>query len=114
MIFNENIGKIAEQYCKKGTKIYLEGQLQTREFTDKDGNQRKTTEVVLQRYRGELTLLDSRSGGGRGESESVGYGGDGGGQSFGRSSPMERTSERRPAAPAGGRGGAPIDDDIPF
>jgi single-strand DNA-binding protein len=114
VIFNENIGKIAEQYCKKGTKIYLEGQLQTREFTDKDGNQRKTTEVVLQRYRGELTLLDSRSGGGRGESESVGYGGDGGGQSFGRSSPMERTSERRPAAPAGGRGGAPIDDDIPF
>jgi single-strand DNA-binding protein len=114
VIFNENIGKIAEQYCKKGTKIYLEGQLQTREFTDKDGNQRKTTEVVLQRYRGELTLLDSRSGGGRGDSESVGYGGDSAGQSFGRSSPMERTSERRPAAPSGGRGGAPIDDDIPF
>lgn len=119
VVFNENIGKVVEQYCKKGAKIYIEGQLQTREFTDKDGNQRKTTEVVLQRYRGELTLLDSRGGGGgRGESESVGYDGDGGGQSFGRSSPMERSSERsserRPAAPAGGRGGAPIDDDIPF
>ncbi len=65
VIFNENLGKIAEQYCKKGSKVYLEGQLQTREYTDRDGNQRKTTEVVLQRFRGELTLLDSR---GRGES----------------------------------------------
>ena len=64
-IFNENLGRVAEQYCKKGSKIYLEGQLQTREYTDRDGNQRKATEVVLQRFRGELTLLDSR-GGGRG------------------------------------------------
>ena len=59
-IFNENIGKVAEAYCKKGSKVYLEGQLQTREYTDKDGNQRKSTEVVLQKFRGELTLLDSR------------------------------------------------------
>src|ERR1700678_4438674 len=66
VIFNENLGKIAEQYCKKGSKVYLEGQLQTREYTDKDGNQRRTTEVVLQRFRGELTLLDSRA---RGEGE---------------------------------------------
>ena len=63
VIFNENLGKIAEQYCKKGSKVYLEGQLQTREYTDRDGNQRKTTEVVLQRFRGELTLLDSRGRG---------------------------------------------------
>ena len=63
VIFNENLGKIAEQYCKKGTKIYLEGQLQTREYADRDGNQRKTTEVVLTRFRGELTLLDSRGRG---------------------------------------------------
>ena len=69
MIFNENLGKIAEQYCKKGTKVYLEGQLQTREYTDRDGNQRKTTEVVLQRFRGELTLLDSR---GRGDAADAG------------------------------------------
>ena len=59
-IFNEHIAKVAEQYCKKGSKVYLEGQLQTREYTDKDGNQRKSTEVVLQKFRGELTLLDSR------------------------------------------------------
>jgi single-strand DNA-binding protein len=105
VIFNENLGKIAEQYCKKGSKIYLEGQLQTREFTDRDGNQRKTTEVVLQRFRGELTLLDSR-GGARGEQtdergalESAG--------NFGRSSPMEPAENR-------GRASETIDDDIPF
>lgn len=106
VIFNEALGKIAEQYCKKGSKVYLEGQLQTREYTDKEGNQRKTTEVVLQRFRGELTLLDSR----RDSEERGSYGGGGGGESFGRSSPMER----RPAAAGGGRAPAPIDDDIPF
>jgi single-strand DNA-binding protein len=90
VIFNEGIGKIAEQYCKKGSKIYIEGQLQTREFTDKDGNQRKSTEVVLQRFRGELTLLDSRKDEGH------------------REQPAQRQS------PAAERGRAPIDDDIPF
>jgi single-strand DNA-binding protein len=110
VIFNENLGKVAEQYCKKGSKVYIEGQLQTREFTDKEGNQRKTTEVVLQRYRGELTLLDSRGRGG----DDAGYGGGSEGGSFGRSSPMERAPERRPAAVGGGRSSAPIDDDIPF
>jgi single-strand DNA-binding protein len=109
VIFNENLGKIAEQYCKKGSKVYLEGQLQTREFTDKDGNQRKTTEVVLQRFRGELTLLDSR---GRGDSDAD-RGGDDSNSSFGRSSPMERTSDRRGGASAG-RLADIIDDDIPF
>src|SRR3954453_16808303 len=54
VIFNENLARIAEQYLKKGSKVYLEGQLQTRDYTDKDGNQRKSTEVVLQRFRGEL------------------------------------------------------------
>ena len=63
MIFNENLGKVVEQYCKKGSKVYVEGQLQTRKWQDKDGNDRYTTEVVLQRFRGELTLLDSRGGG---------------------------------------------------
>lgn len=92
IIFNENIGKVAEQYCKKGSKVYLEGQLQTREFTDKDGNQRKVTEVVLQRFRGELTLLDSRK--------------DEGG------SIRQQTVASSPHAPA--RQSAPIDDDIPF
>lgn len=59
-IFNENIGRVAEQYCRKGSKVFLEGQLQTRKYTDKDGNERSSTEVVLQKFRGELTLLDGR------------------------------------------------------
>lgn len=118
VIFNENLGRVAEQYCKKGSKIYLEGQLQTREYTDKDGNQRRVTEVVLQRFRGELTLLDSRNAS-RGGDDYGDRGGDrmggGGGQSFGRSSPMERSGggDRRPAG-GGGRTSDMIDDDIPF
>lgn len=123
-IFNENLGKIAEQYCRKGAKVYLEGQLQTREYQDKDGVQRRATDVVLQRFRGELTLLDSK-GGGRGESDSDsggyasggGYSSGGGGSSFGRSSPMERSPGERAPAPApagGGRLSDQLDDDIPF
>ncbi|NJO54354.1 MAG: single-stranded DNA-binding protein, partial [Bacteroidales bacterium] len=72
VIYNENIGRIAEQYLRKGSKVYIEGQLQTREYTDKDGQQRRITEVVLQRFRGELTLLDGRSGGGADIEESGG------------------------------------------
>jgi single-strand DNA-binding protein len=111
VIFNENLGKIAEQYLKKGSKVYVEGQLQTREFTDKEGNQRKTTEIVLQRFRGELTLLDSR---GRGDADSDRGGFEDSGSSFGRSSPMERAPERRPAGAASSRIADIIDDDIPF
>ena len=66
VIFNENLGKIAEQYCKKGTKVYVEGQLQTRKWTDQSGVEKYTTEVVLQRFRGELVLLDPRGAGGTG------------------------------------------------
>jgi single-strand DNA-binding protein len=107
VIFNENLAKVAEQYLKKGSKVYLEGQLQTRKWQDKSGQDRYSTEIVLQRYRGELTLLDGRGegGGARGE---VGY--DRGGEGdFGRSSPMERKG-------GGGGGGrmADLDDDIPF
>ena len=110
VIFNENLGKIAEQYCKKGTKVYLEGQLQTREYTDRDGNQRKATEVVLQRFRGELTLLDNR---GRGEDAGTGSAFESSNTSFGRSSPLEQGAERRPAA-SSSRAADIIDDDIPF
>ena len=114
VIFNEPLGRIAEQYCKKGTKVYIEGALQTREYTDRDGNARKSTEVVLQRFRGELALLDSRGGGAGRDMEEVG-GGDGG---FGRTSPMQRTgggsADRRPATAGGGRMNDVIDDDIPF
>jgi len=110
VIFNENLGKVAEQYCKKGTKVYLEGQLQTRKWQDQSGADRYTTEVVLQRFRGELQLLDSR-GGGEGRDSFPEEGAP-------RNSGSNRaaTSERRPALSGGGggAGAGPIDDDIPF
>jgi single-strand DNA-binding protein len=108
VIFNENLGKVAEQYCKKGTKVYVEGQLQTRKWQDQSGADRYTTEIVLQRFRGELQLLDSRPGGeGR---DSFPDDERAAGASLGRSAP----AERRPALSSGGGGGGPIDDDIPF
>ena len=112
VIFNENIARVAEQYLKKGSKVYVEGQLQTRKWTDQSGQEKYSTEVVIQRFRGDLTLLDGRGGGG-GEYEEQGQVSRGG--DFGRSSPMER----RPAtagAGAGGSGGRrdDLDDDIPF
>ena len=64
VIFNENLGRVAKSYLKKGSKVYLEGQIQTRKWTDQSGNDRYTTEVVLQRFRGELVLLDPAGGGG--------------------------------------------------
>jgi single-strand DNA-binding protein len=106
VIFNENLGKIAEQYCKKGTKVYLEGQLQTRKWQDQSGADRYTTEVVLQRFRGELQLLDSRGGGADRQSFPEE---EGGARSFGKPS----GADRRPALSTGG-GAGPIDDDIPF
>ena len=66
VIFNENLAKVAEQYLRKGSKIYIEGQLQTRKYTDKDGVEKYSTEIVLQRFRGELVMLDSRGEGGGG------------------------------------------------
>ena len=66
VIFNENLGRVAKSYLRKGSKVYLEGQIQTRKWADQSGNDRYTTEVVLQRFRGELVLLDSRDGGGAG------------------------------------------------
>ncbi|HEX8167279.1 MAG TPA: single-stranded DNA-binding protein [Beijerinckiaceae bacterium] len=108
VIFNENIARIAEQYLKKGSKVYVEGQLQTRKWTDQSGQEKYSTEVVIQRFRGDLTLLDGR-GGGSGEYEEGGQVSRGG--DFGRSSPMER----RPATVgAGGGRGGDLDDDIPF
>ena len=85
VIFNENIAKVAEQYLKKGAKVYVEGQLQTRKWTDNSGVEKFSTEVVLQNFRGELTMLDSREGGGeaRGahsqvlKGEQIRVGGDG-------------------------------------
>lgn len=112
-IFSEGLCRVAEQYLKKGSKVYIEGQLQTRKWQDKDGNDRYTTEVVLQGFNSNLTLLDGRRDGGGDD-----RGGYDNGDSFGRSSPMERpmerSNDRRPAASGGGRASAPIDDDIPF
>jgi len=112
VIFNENLGRVAEQFLKKGSKVYVEGQLQNREWQDQQGNKRRSTEVVLQRFRGELTLLDARGGGGAAPSEDAGDDARSSGQ-FGRSSPMER----RPAPAASGGGSkyaGELDDDIPF
>jgi single-strand DNA-binding protein len=67
VIFNENLAKVAEQYLRKGAKVYIEGQLQTRKYTDKDGTEKYSTEIVLQRFRGELVMLDGRSEGGSAE-----------------------------------------------
>src|SRR5712691_3498076 len=94
VIFNENLARIAEQYLKKGSKVYLEGQLQTRKWQDQSGQDRYTTEVVLQRYRGELTMLDRIGGGAAGSEPAEGGGGD-----FGSSGPTTR--ERAPAMAGG-------------
>lgn len=77
VIFNDKLGEIAERYLRKGSKVYLEGTLQTRKWAGQDGHERYTTEVVLGRFRGELTLLDARGEGGGGGG--YGYGGGGGG-----------------------------------
>jgi len=110
VIFNENLAKIAEQYLKKGSKVYIEGQLQTRKYTDQSGVEKYSTEIVLQRYRGELTLLDSRGSGGGAVASDGGR--DYAGSDFGSSGPMER----RPAAPSGGGkfSSSEMDDEIPF
>ena len=121
VIFNENLVRVAEQYLKKGSKVYVEGQLQTRKWTDQSGVEKYSTEVVLQRYRGEMTLLDGRGGGGGGgdyadEGFGASGGGFGGGQVEGRGSMGgsggRQEAPRRSAAPAGGL--RMDDDEIPF
>jgi single-strand DNA-binding protein len=105
VIFNDNLARVAEQYLKKGAKVYVEGQLQTRQWEDQSGQKRYTTEIVLQRFRGELQMLDTRSG--NGIEERSGRGAD-----FGNAGPMERGSAS--GGRAGSRGGEEIDDEIPF
>ena len=93
VIFNENLAKVAEQYLHKGSKVYIEGALQTRKYTDKDGAEKYTTEVVLQKFRGELTMLDARGDSDRSERQPAMAGASEGGRSFQR---------------------AELDDEIPF
>jgi single-strand DNA-binding protein len=121
VVFNDRVADVAERFLKKGAKIYVEGSLQTRKWTDQQGQERYTTEVVIGRFNGQLTMLDGRSGGGEG-----GYaGGAEGGSTGGGYAARERApAAARPAA-AGARGGAggpswdapkggDLDDEIPF
>jgi single-strand DNA-binding protein len=107
VIFNENLCRIAEQYLKKGSKVFIEGQLQTRKWQDQSGQDRYSTEVVLQGFRGELTLLD-RAGGGAGGAD---YGGDDAGE-FGSSGPTRKVAAAAGAGARSPRGD--MDDEIPF
>ena len=110
VIFNENLVRVAESYLRKGSKVYLEGALQTRKWTDQSGAEKYTTEIVLQRYRGELTMLDGRGGGGGSDD----YGSDDGGdyRAPARSSGGGNFSSG--ASAGGGRFNDALDDDIPF
>ena len=110
VIFNEGLCKVAEQYLKKGAKVYIEGALQTRKWTDQAGVEKYSTEVVLQGFNSTLTMLDGRAGGGGGGSFGDEPGGD-----FGTSGPVS-SAPRRPVAAGGGGGGRnnDMDDDIPF
>ncbi|UYO47203.1 single-stranded DNA-binding protein [Rhodopseudomonas palustris] len=111
VIFNEGLCKVAEQYLRKGAKVYIEGQLQTRKWTDQSGAERYSTEVVLQNFNSNLTMLDGRSGGGGGGG---GYGDDNSGGDFGSSGPSGGGGGRRPMPVSGGGGRSDMDDDIPF
>jgi single-strand DNA-binding protein len=105
VIFNDKLGEVAEKYLRKGSKVYLEGALQTRKWTDQSGQERYTTEVVLQRYRGEMTMLDTRAGGPGGGGGD--YGGGGGGD-FGGGGPSSE------GGAGGGDAPGDLDDEIPF
>jgi single-strand DNA-binding protein len=105
VIFSEGLAKVAEQYLKKGAKVYIEGQLQTRKWTDQSGVEKYSTEVVLQGFNSNLTMLDGRGGGASG----------GGGFSDEPSNDFGSPAPRRAVAAAGGGGrNADMDDDIPF
>ena len=110
VIFNEGLCKVAEQYLKKGAKVYIGGALQTRKWTDQSGQEKYSTEIVLQGFNSNLTMLDGRGGGG---GSSVSY--DEGGDDFGSPGPMSSGRDRKPAM-AGGGGGRrdDMDDEIPF
>jgi single-strand DNA-binding protein len=97
VIFNENLGRVAKNYLREGSKVYLEGQLQTRKWQGQDGADKYTTEIVLQKFRGELVLLDSKGSGGGGD-----YGDDFGGSTRQQSRPQPATFDNE------------LDDDVPF
>ncbi len=108
VIFNEALAKVAEQYLRKGSKVYVEGALQTRKWTDQSGVEKYSTEVVLQRFRGELTMLDGRSGGAEAGGEERSYGEDSGG-SFSPAGGKKRVAEGPKV-----NFSSDMDDEIPF
>jgi single-strand DNA-binding protein len=124
VIFDQNIADVAEKYLRKGTKVYLEGQLQTRKWTDQGGQEKYTTEVVLQRFRGNLTMLSGRGedgGGFGGPSGDPGYGDEGGyssgpagGQSYSGGGSSGGGQPRRSGGGAPASDPMDLDDDIPF
>lgn len=129
VIFNENLAKIAQQYLRKGSKVYIEGSLQTRKWTDQQGQERYSTEIVLQRFRGELTILDGRGEGGAGGGDDFGgggggdFGGYGGGGAGGAGGGRAGGGGFGGGGRSGGGGGAggggrnpgpDLDDEIPF
>ena len=107
VIFSEPLCKIVEQYLKKGAKVYIEGALQTRKWTDQAGVEKYSTEVVLQGFNSTLTMLDGRAGGG-----GASFGPDDGGGDFGSGGPSSSSAPRR--AVAAGARNSDMDDDIPF
>ena len=125
VIFNERVADVAERFLKKGRKVYIEGTLQTRKWTDQSGQEKYTTEVVIDRFRGDLVLIDSNRGG---EEEGGGYAGGGqassGGYNRDRAAPAARApAPARGPAPSGNQGGqgggwdnggGDLDDEIPF
>ncbi|MCK8783763.1 single-stranded DNA-binding protein [Roseomonas sp. NAR14] len=131
-IFNEKLGEIAEKYLRKGSSVYIEGQIESRKYTDKDGNERETTEIVIGRFKGELTLLGGRGeggggGGGYGDGGYGGGGGAGGGGYGGGGGGGSRSGGGASRGGAGGgsrggggggwdrpKGGGDLDDEIPF
>jgi single-strand DNA-binding protein len=107
VIFNDRLGDVAERFLRKGSKVYIEGALQTRKWTGNDGVEKYSTEVVLQNFRGELTMLDSRSSGGDGDSYGGASSGNGQNESF---SAAPSGGSESPSSPPGGD----LDDEIPF
>lgn len=101
VVFNENLAKVVEQYCRKGMKVYVEGQLQTRKWTDQQGNDRYTTEIVLQKFRGEIQMLDSRNSGEGSDNRDAGRNDD-------------RRSNNQNSGGSGSGFSRDLDDDIPF
>lgn len=107
VIFNDKLAEVAQKYLKKGAKVYLEGQLTTRKWTDQSGQERYTTEVVIPRFGGSLTMLDGRGGGG-------GEAGMGGGSDEDMAPAMAGGGGNAGRSAARGKGGGELDDDIPF